>query len=597
MSLNPDPPRDLDVSLTDKDIQKLVEEIENGKIVLPDFQRDFVWPTSEVGSLLESLLNGYYINTLLTLPIIGGGENVPFPPRPVQATSEPASHSGYLEMVLDGQQRITSIYYALTAPDQPLDNTKWPQLFGLKLSRILDGKLDDETVQWKSSHYGIWEDLGRNDYAIQVEKDFIPFTIFKSKDTFDDWRFGMADYASETNDLSREDVQIFDKQTRVFRNYGIPIIEMGSDTSPDTVVQTFERINTQGLELGIFDILTARLYPDGVRLRELWKETYANYDNIQNYAEGTDIKRIRKHLLKALALYRDRECKDETVGELSPHNFQSDWGVVSEMLDRTLDKAQSTSRGGLGVTEKYGFPYSTLLPPLANLLHIAENAETYPRHENLEMVQRWYWASTFSRRYSGSSDTISTKDYVEGRDWMKGERTELPEAVQDAPNVIPVELELESLTRGGAYTGVMSLIALNGARDFGTFESIELHEVDDHHIFPDAKLKRGETGEDYSSTERNRILNRTIIESKNNRFNIRDRLPSEYIPDMIAAHPRGEEGVRTILQEHFINSHGFDALLDDDYPGFCKARKEEIQSEIARRVGIDFDWTLSEEFV
>ena len=589
-------PDELQVSLTNKDIQKLVQEIDQGKIVLPDFQRDFVWPTGQVGALLESLLNGYYINTLLTLPVAGGSDNVPFPPRPVEASTGNVAESG-LEMVLDGQQRITSIHYALTAPDLPLENTKWPQRFGLSFSGVIRGELEEGTIQWKSTHYGIWDELRVNDYETQIDKDFIPFTVFRSKDTFDDWRFGMEDYASESSELTVDDVRTFDRQTRVFRNYEIPIIEMRAGTSPATVVQTFERINTQGLELGIFDILTARLYPEGVQLRELWKETVDEHENINDYGEATDEKRVRKHLLKTLALYRDQECKDESVGDLSASNFEEDWKTAVGMVDRALDKAQSSSVGGFGVTEKYGFPYSTLLPPLANLLHLAENSEAYPRHEGLDMVQKWYWASTFSRRYSGSSDTISYKDYTEGRDWIRGDTTELPEAIEAAPTAIPVELDLGALTRGGPYSGIMSLLVLNGAQDFGTFESITVHEVDDHHIFPDAKLKHGATGTEYGETSRNRILNRTVIESKNNRFNIRDRLPGDYIPDMITAHPRGEEGIRELLRDHFINDEGFNALLKDDYEKFCEARREELRKEIESRIGETIDWTVSEEHI
>ena len=597
MSNSLNTPRELEVSLTNKDVQKLVQEIDDGKIVLPDFQRDFVWPTGQVGSLLESLLNGYYINTLLTLPVTGGSDNVPFPPRAVEASSGAIANSGQLEMVLDGQQRITSIHYALTAPDLALDNTKWPQLFGLSFSDTIQGSLEEDTIQWKSTHYGIWNDLQNDDYAIQIEKDFIPFTIFRSKDSFDDWRYGMEDYAKESEETTVDDVRAFDRQTRVFRNYGIPIIEMKAGTSPATVVQTFERINTQGLELGIFDILTARLYPEGVQLRNLWSEALSGNPNIKEYADSTDEKRLRKHLLKTLALYRDNECKDESVGDLSGVGFEADWDTTVTMVNRALEKAQSSSAGGFGVTEKYGFPYSTLLPPLANLLHLAESSETYPRHQSLDLVQRWYWARTFSRRYSGSSDTISYKDYTEGRDWIRGERDEMPEALQDATTIIPVELDLATLSRGGPYNGIMSLLVLNDARDFGTFESITVHEVDDHHIFPDSKLKNGATGVEYGTTARNRILNRTIIESQNNRFNIRDRLPGNYIPDMISAHPRGQEGIKELLQGHFINDDGFEALLSDDYERFCEAREEELRTEIERRIGSSIDWTVSEELI
>jgi hypothetical protein len=143
----------------------------------------------------------------------------------------------------------------------------------------------------------------------------------------------------------------------------------------------------------------------------------------------------------------------------------------------------------------------------------------------------------------------------------------------------------------------MSLLVLNDARDFGTFESITVHEVDDHHIFPDAKLKNGATGTEYDKTVRNQILNRTVIESQNNRFNIRDRLPGDYIPDMIDAHPRGEAGIKDLLQGHFINEDGFEALLSDDFGRFCQARKEELRNEIERRIGASVDWAVSEEMV
>ena len=597
MSSNLTNPVELDISLTNKDVQKLIQEIEEGKIVLPDFQRDFVWPTGQVGKLLESLLNGYYINTLLILPVTGGGDNVPFPPRKVQASSGAIADSGSLEMVLDGQQRITSIHYALTAPDLPLDNTKHPQLFGLVFSSVICGMLGEEAIDWKSTHYGIWDDLQPDDYATQIEKDFIPFTIFRSKDSFDDWRYGMEDYAKETQDISVDDVRRFDRQTRVFRNYGIPIIEMKAETRPATVVQTFERINTQGLELGIFDILTARLYPNDVHLRDLWADALDRHSNIKEYADNTNQKRVRKHLLKTMALYRNKECKDENVGKLSEIQFETHWDTTVQMVDRALEKAQSAADGGFGVTDKYGFPYSTLLPTLANLLHLAENSETHPRPKDLQMVKRWYWASTFSKRYSGSSDTISYKDYNEGRDWIRGERTEMPESIQDAASIIPGVLDLSSLTRGGPYKGIMSLLMLNDARDFGTFESITIYEVDDHHIFPDAKLKNGATGSKYEKTDRNTILNRTVIESQNNRFNIRDRLPSDYIPSMIDSHPRGEVGIKKLLKRHFIDEEGFEALLTDDYQRFCTARKEALRNEIEERIGAPVDWNESEQMV
>jgi hypothetical protein len=588
-------PSELNVSLANKGIQTLVREIEQGKIVLPEFQRDFVWPTGQVAKLMESILNGYYINTLLTLPVMAGGDNVPFPPRAVEASEEPPRERGGMEMVLDGQQRITSIHYALKAPDNPLANTKHPQRFGLKFSKVVDGTLDESAVDWKTTYYEMWAELENDDYETQIEKDFVPFTVFQSSDVYEDWRFGMEDYAATVDSLTREDVRNFDRNTKVFRSYDIPIIEFSSDTEPTTVVQTFERINTQGLELGVFDILTARLHPNNIRLRKLWESTVEEKSNIRSYADSAGRGTARNRMLKTLALFRDNECKEAALRELDSTNFESDWALAAEMLDRALDKAQSAAEGGLGVTQKYGFPYGTMLPTLSNLIHIAERDGSYPDHEGLKMVRRWYWASVFSLRYSGSSDTVSYNDYREVRDWIRDERAELPEAIGRAGNRIPVELDLASLTRGGPYNGIMSLLVLRGARDFGTFESITVHDVDDHHIFPNAVLKSGLYGTKYEATQRNRILNRTVIESRGNRFRYSDSPPSEYVRQMIEEHPDSETGVKRVLDEHFINESGFEAMLADDYERFCRARRSMIREEISERVGVDVDWSLADE--
>jgi len=586
-------PQDLGVSLSHKDVQDVVKDIESGKLVLPDFQRDFVWPTKQVGKLMESILNGYYINTLLTLPVSNGGENVPFPPRSVSGISN-LDTANNMEMVLDGQQRITSIYYALTAPELSLDNTKYPQLFCLKFSKVVKGELGEDAITWRRRDWDSSQRLIDNDYDVQMEKDLIPFTVFQNSDAFNEWRWGLEDYAEEHENVTRDEVRKFDRNTGVFRGYDIPIIEMNADTPDSTVVQTFERINTQGLDLGVFDILTARLYPHEINLRGLWEDTVDRYSRIETYANSEGTKRVRERVLKTLALNRGEECKDASLRELDPDNFESDWKAAASIMDRVLEKAKSTEIGGLGVTEKYGFPYGSILAPLANLIYLAEEEGSYPNQEGLEKIRRWYWASVFSRRYSGSSDTTSYQDYNEIKEWVSGNRQEAPEAISEGQNLIPIELDLETTTRGGPYDGVMSLLVLNGAKDFGTFESINVHQVDDHHIFPNAQLKSGLNNNDYGQTDRNKILNRTIIQYRNNRFKYGDDLPGTYIPEMIEEHPQGREGVQNLLEDHFVNEDGFEALLNNDYESFCEARKEAIRNAIEDKVKMEIDWSVTE---
>lgn len=596
----PGAPEELDIRLADKDTQELYADLEEKNLVLPNFQRDFVWPTNQIGALLDSMLNGYYINTLLTLPVTDAGDgNVPFPPRPVRGIADDGDYPYQMEMVLDGQQRVTSIYYALAAPDFSLTNTEYEQLFYLDFAKAIRGEFDDEIVDWRRGDWSTSQSLVDNDFSAQFDYGIVPFTIFQSSSAFKEWRRGITQYVEDVapeldgfGPVTRGDIDAFEDNTEVFREYEIPIIQMGVNTAPEKVVQTFERINTQGLELGIFDILTARLYLDEIFLRELWDQAVDRSDRLAAYSDEEGTRRARERTLRILALYRGEECKEESLGEMAPDNFETDWFTAIDIFDRVLERAKSAADGGLGVTDKYGFPYGSIVPPLANLIHVAESG-TYPDRESLEKVHRWYWSSIFAKRYSGSSDTIAYRDYNEMIEWMADD-DEVPGAIIEASRVIPASLELKTETQGGPYRGVMSLLMLNGAQDFGTFHSIDINQVDDHHIFPESKLKSGAFGTEYSSTARNRILNRTLIQYRNNRFKYRDRVPSDYVSEMIEEHDDGESGVRRVLEKHFINKDGFDALLEDNFDRFCAARESEIQAEIENRIGTSIDWSLTE---
>jgi hypothetical protein len=594
-------PKQLNPGLSHEDIQTLVEKMENGQVVLPDFQRDFVWPTKQVAKLLESILNGYYINTLLTLPVTSGEDGAPFPPRLADGVPESSTKAMNMEMILDGQQRLTSIYYAVTAPEINLDNTKYPQLFYLEFSKVIEGDTSMDAIDWRR---GYWEDssewekskrwdssqeLVSNDFELQLEKDKVPFTVFKSKQSFKEWRRGMKEHVKDRDDYTREDVDKFDDNTEVFRNYRVPIIQLNPSTSDSKVVQTFERINTQGLELGVFDILTARLYTHDIKLRDLWEETVSKYHNIEEFSNRNGKEKARKHILDTLAISRDKEPKDSNLRKLDPENFDKDWKEVSRKFEKALERVYSANEGGFGATERFGTPYGAMLPTLANLIDIGLNQDKIPNKKALDRIKRWYWISVFSQRYSGSSNTISYRDYKEIQDWI-GE-TETPEAVEEAHNTLPL-LNLEDLTRGASYKAVMSLLVLNDARDFNSFESINLHKVDDHHIFPKSRLEEGLKGEEYGEIERNTILNRTIIESKGNRFKYGNDLPSEYVAKMIEEHGRKE--VEKLMADHFINEDGLEALLNDDYEGFLEARRTEIRSAVEERTGLDVNWNIEE---
>ena len=192
-----------------------------------------------------------------------------------------------------------------------------------------------------------------------------------------------------------------------------------------------------------------------------------------------------------------------------------------------------------------------------------------------EKLHYWYWSSVFRERYGGSTETVSQRDFVQFKRWIEDDRA-VPEAVPTSEALI--QRELSQVIRAGAlYRGILCLVALEGARDFFTNDTIELHQLDDHHIFPVSFLQSGGFSED----QRNSILNRTLISRDTNQRIIRAKKPSVYLAELELA--LGKETARATLATHFIGEAAIQAMRDDDYPRFLVERGRTLRAAIAQR--------------
>jgi hypothetical protein len=259
---------------------------------------------------------------------------------------------------------------------------------------------------------------------------------------------------------------------------------------------------------------------------------------------------------------------------LSAEDFENDWSKANIYIAKALRRLHSASEGGYGVIPALSLPYSTLIPPLAMMLYIIESK--YPGRPDVYIkMHRWYWSSVFTERYGGSTDTLSQRDYVQFLDWIKDEK-QVPEAV--LRESAQLQRDLHDVVRMGAvYKGILCLVALAGAQDFYSGDSIALQELDDHHIFPKSYLK----SLGWEADERNTILNRTLISSETNRNLIRDKKPSEYVQQMEQRH--GIQDTKRILNTHFINERAYQAMKNDNYAEFLKTREDAIMDEIIQR--------------
>jgi len=189
-------------------------------------------------------------------------------------------------------------------------------------------------------------------------------------------------------------------------------------------------------------------------------------------------------------------------------------------------------------------------------------------------LRHWYWASVFINRYSGSVESTSARDFIDVKAWMADDEAR-PALLQEFQDRFR-NLELRKETKKGTsvYNGIFSLLVLQGARDWMTGNVPQHGDLDDHHIVPVSKATGALKGINVHT-----ILNRTPLTAETNRHVINDRLPNEYLPELIAN--SSENQVRAMMESHFISGAALAVLLrnpfgKDDFEEFITVRQRTL---------------------
>lgn len=365
-------------------VSDLLNEVHNGCIVLPDFQRSFIWEPEDVRELLVSVLGDYFIGSMLVLEKFK--DDSPFALRLIEGVEKinnTVKIQPIVKILLDGQQRTSALFYALYNPEIPLKNRKSPYQFYLNFEKALE-------KEWDNAVISISVNDKRKLSEIEKNGNIVPFCILRN----------IGELAKKFNGHPRFNEVI--NIANDFINREIHMVSLPKETDLEKIVETFERINRTGKPLSIFELLTARLYKDNIKLRDLLEDIKENYD----FAKVVP----PEFILKVIALLRGKEPRRKNILELESQNFVEDWKRACDSLKdayrRTVDV-----KSGYGVLDfKKWMPYTTMLVPLAAMLHFIK-AENLNDKRNFDKIDCWYWASVFSNRYDQAADTISENDY------------------------------------------------------------------------------------------------------------------------------------------------------------------------------------------
>ena len=567
----------------------LVSEANTGELALPQFQRDFVWRPEDVRQLLVSVFSGYYIGALLLLKT--DKYELPFSCRAVRGSNiEAKSLEGKSSRVLlDGQQRITSIYYAFYGPDFPLKGrSKNPTMFFLRLKKLFSDEID-EAVFYEPMNRCKPEWLEPGEW--QFRELTVPLRGL-DKDGWSRWRTDYADWLRDADNVAYkkwkdDEVSKWDNKIGSVHSYQsstltLPQIEPNNRYQLEQICTIFEKLNSTGVKLTAFDLLTARLYPHQIDLDEMWNAALEDSSCLSSLG-NIDKADYGIYILRCIALLRNEDSKNRALVNLSHINFKRDWDIAIKYFDEAYSRMTSVQDDGFGVLDQKWIPYPPMIPVLAALIAKRDNLTDSRKASANGTIRWWYWGSVFVERYAHSVESVTSRDFAEICKFFE-DPEQYPELFIDVyRDIVQDTADYEILdianVKNTLFQAVMCLLAKNGARDFRQNESIVYSNLDAHHIFPRGFLKQLAPVRVFNLSEKdsiNTVINQTLISKETNKA-ISSKSPSEYL-NLDSIIPQDEKS--DILKCHFIDEACLEALEANDYEKFLKCRHQEIVKKV-----------------
>jgi hypothetical protein len=541
-------------------LKELLAEVHNRTTVLPDFQRDFVWEPGATQELIVSIAHNYPAGSILR---VRDAKRV-FAAREFEG-APPLDGAKHTFLVLDGQQRLTSLYQAFYGVGE--------HRYYLDLGKLTDG-VDFEEAIFHVRATTKWA-KAREDFALQAAERLLPLAVLKGgAGGFGQWGRKVARQLADEARIALEDAldRIEEQWIRIIDDYHFPVVTLSDQTEPDALCTIFETLNRTGVKLSVFELLTARFWPQNIKLRALWEQALAEHPVIADFEVDP------YYVLQGISLASRKapSCKRSDVLNMTASDITDWWDQVVRGLATGLDILRDDCK----VMLPKWFPYQTMLPPLAAVLARAGSPKTAEAGAQREKLKRWFWCAVFGQVYEGAPNSKSAKDVVDILSWFAG--GDLPESVASF-RFDPRALRDVTPRQRAIYRGAICLILGGDARDFHTQAIItgkRMTEegIDDHHIFPAAYLERRAVA---PARMRDCVLNRTLIDRTTNQM-IRDRAPSDYLAEIrnTLAFP-----FATVLASHCLPTGADSPLLCDDYETFLAWRQERLWLAIQRVTG------------
>jgi len=588
-----------------RSLHDILKDVHGGRMQLPDFQRSYVWDDEDLRSLIVSVASGYPVGALLTL---GTGGSVRFKPRlleGVKAANPGAVTVAADDLLLDGQQRITSLYQAAfsTAPvrTRTKQNREVDRYYYFDIRKAVQHP-DDlyEAIvalpadRVERTNFG--RDVVRDVSTPEREYEHCLFPINRSFD-WTRWNFAWVAHwqnrNAETWSLSEA---FFNGPVGRLKGYDMPIIALDKDNSRAAICTVFEKVNVGGKKLDAFELVTAIYAADNFDLREDWDgqhhptRTAGRRQRMISEQNPRDVlaNLTSVDFLKACSLLHTRarrvaEAAKGMSGSALPQIACTRDAILALPLGGYQAHAAQVEAGFIEAARflnsrkiiwRWDVPYPDQTTVLAALYAtLGSKAKTAAAEAR---ISRWFWSVAFGELYGSATDSRLARDLPELAAWIADDGP-LPRACEEA---LFRKDRLRSLRsrNAAAYKALHALLMKQGCRDFITGHQADLmtffsDKIDIHHVFPKSwASKRGIPPHVF-----NAVVNKTPLSAASNK-SIGGDAPSVYLRRIERDKGLSAEMLDDILRSHLIEP---DTLRRDDFDAFFAARSDALSGLVA----------------
>ena len=550
-----------------------------------------MWDDNRIKGILASVAKSFPIGAVMLLET--GNNSIRFKTKVVEGAPESNGVKPEL-LILDGQQRLTSLYQSIisnrvvkTRNSKGYEIKRW---YYIDMQKALDPATDlEEAIFSINENKIITKNIGRDivlDLSTrELEYENLMYPVWMV-DEYSDWRRGFNRHWNHSSDKSELWDEFEELIINSFNHYMLPVIEMKKTNPKEAVCQVFEKVNTGGVSLSVFELLTASFASDDFDLKEDWAKIESKFKPYKVLSKTSEI-----DFIQALTLFSTYRKKVGLESSGEKDNLPAVSAKRKEMLNLEIKdyiKYRDQITEGFIKTSKIlnenhifnsrDVPYLNQLVPMAAIItQLDKNIENVG---NKNKLMQWYWCGVFGELYGSANETRYALDIVQVVEWILN-NGEVPKTIFDA-NFIPSRLNTLRTRNSAAYKGVYAILMDDNTRDWlsGTkidFSTYFSESIDIHHIFPVAWCEKNTIPRD----DYNSIINKTPLSGRTNRI-VSGDAPSKYLDRLKNNVGVSDEEFLDILKSHVVNP---DYLYQDDFYAFFNDRKERILQKMEIAMG------------